>query len=145
MLTTKMNYWAIGVAAVAALVVSSVWYIALGDVYLELLQGIDSPAAQADPAVAAVVGQVVRNLVVASVLAYLLRRLQVVTWAGALGVGLVVWLGFQAMAVLGSVLHEQYPLGLYALHVGDALVTTLAMAFILGAWQRGPASRGVRR
>jgi hypothetical protein len=145
MLTVKVNYWAIGVAAVAALVVSSVWYIALGDVYLELLQGIDSPAAQADPSVAAVVGQVVRNLVVASVLAYLLRRLQVGTWAGALGVGLVVWLGFQAMAVLGSVLHEQYPLGLYAIHVGDALATTLAMALILGAWQRGPASRGVQR
>jgi hypothetical protein len=142
MLTTKVNYWAIGVAAVAALVVSSVWYIALGDVYLELLQGIGSPAAQADPSVAAAVGQVVRNLVVASVLAYLLRRLQVDTWAGALGVGLVVWLGFQAMAVLGSVVHEQYPLGLYAIHVGDALATTLAMALILGAWRRGPTARG---
>jgi Protein of unknown function (DUF1761) len=145
MLTAKVSYWAIGVAAVAALVVSSVWYIALGDVYLELLQGIDSPAAQADPSVAAAVGQVVRNLVVASALAYLLRRLQVGTWAGALGVGLVVWLGFQAMAVLGSVLHEQYPLGLYAIHVGDALATTLAMALILGAWQRRPASPGVQR
>jgi hypothetical protein len=139
MLTAKASYWAIGVAAVAALLVSSVWYIALGDVYLELLQGIGSPAAQADPSVAAAVGQVVRNLVVASVLAYLLRRLQVANWAGALGVGLVVWLGFQAMAVLGSVLHEQYPLGLYAIHVGDALATTLAMALILGAWRRGPA------
>jgi Protein of unknown function (DUF1761) len=62
-----------------------------------------------------------------------------------MGVGLVVWLGFQAMAVLGSVLHEQYPLGLYAIHIGDALATTLAMALILGAWRRGPASRGVQR
>jgi hypothetical protein len=145
MLGAKVNFWAIGVAAVAALVVSSVWYLAVGGVYLELLQGIDSPAAQADPSVAAAVGQVVRNLVVASVLAYLLWRLQVGTWVGALGVGLVVWLGVQAMAVLGSVLHEQYPLGLYAIHVGDALATTLAMALILGAWRPGPTSRGVQR
>ena len=33
---------------------------------------------------------------------------------------------------LGSVVHEHYPLGLYLLHVGDALMTTLIMALILG-------------
>jgi hypothetical protein len=32
------------------------------------------------------------------------------------------------------VLHENYPLGLYALHVGDALMTTLIMTTIIGAW-----------
>ena len=50
--------------------------------------------------------------------------------------GLLVWLGFEAMAVVGSVLHEGYPLGLYLIHVGDALQVTLVMALILGAWGR---------
>ena len=40
------------------------------------------------------------------------------------------------MAVVGSVLHEGYPLGLYLIHVGDALQATLLMTFILGAWRR---------
>src|SRR5215207_11466045 len=40
------------------------------------------------------------------------------------------------MAVVGSVLHEEYPLGLYLIHVGDALQATLLMALILGAWRR---------
>jgi hypothetical protein len=55
---------------------------------------------------------------------------------GALRVGLLVWFGFEAMAVVGSVLHENYPLGLYLIHVGDALMATLIMALILGAWRR---------
>ena len=48
-----------------------------------------------------------------------------------------MWFGFQAMAVAGSVLHEGYPLGLYLIHVGDALQATLLMALILTAWRRG--------
>lgn len=145
MLTVRLNYWAIAAAAVAAMLVSSVWYTVLGDAYLELLRGLDPAAAAPAPEVGAAVGQLVRNLVVASALAYLLRRLEVATWNGAVGVGLLVWLGFQAMAVLGSVLHEQYPLGLYAIHVGDALVVTITMALILGVWRRGPAPRRTRR
>jgi hypothetical protein len=50
---------------------------------------------------------------------------------------LLVWFGFEAMAVVGSVLHEDYPLGLYLIHVGDALQATLLMALILTAWRRG--------
>lgn len=56
---------------------------------------------------------------------------------GALWLGFLVWFGFEAMAVVGSVLHENYPLGRYVIHVGDALQATLLMALILGAWRRG--------
>jgi hypothetical protein len=82
-------------------------------------------------------GQFARNLVVATVLDHLLRWLEVATWKRALQVGLLVWFGFEAMAVAGSVLHEGYPLGLYLIHVGDALQATLVMALILGAWRGG--------
>ena len=51
--------------------------------------------------------------------------------------GLLVWFGFEAMAVAGSVLHEDYRLGLYLIHVGDVLQATLLMALILTAWRRG--------
>jgi hypothetical protein len=136
-LTARLNYWAIVAGTAATLLVSSVWYTVLGEAYLEL-RGLDS-AAELTPEAGALAGQVLRSLVVATVLAHLLRRLQVTSWMAALRVGLLVWLGLQAMAVLGSVLHEQYPLGLYAIHVGDALVTTLTMTLILGTWRRGPA------
>jgi hypothetical protein len=76
------------------------------------------------------------------VLAYVLSRLGATTPLGALRAGLLVWFGFEAMAVIGSVLHEDYPLGLYAIHVGDALMATLIMALILGIWRRDAQRNG---
>lgn len=82
------------------------------------------------------VGQLGHNLVIAFALACVLARLEVRTRKDALRVGLLVWVGFQAAAVAVSVLHENYPLGLYLIHVGDALQATLLMALILTAWRR---------
>ena len=124
------------VAAVTSLVASAVYYTVLGDAY-QLWRGIDPSTAEMTPQVWQMAGQLARNLVVAFVLASLLSRLGVTTPKGALRLGFLVWFGFEAMAVVGSVLHENYPLGLYVIHVGDALQATLLMALILGAWRRG--------
>jgi len=136
LLGTRVNHWAVLVAAAAILVTSALYYIMLGNAWLKLC-GIDPSTAEVTPSLWQMTGQFARNLVVATVLAHLLRWLEVITWKRALQVGLLVWFGFQAMAVVGSVLHEDYPLGLYLIHVGDALQATLLMALILGAWRRG--------
>ena len=136
LLGTRVNYWAVLVAAVAVLVTSVLWYVVFGNAWLRL-RGIDPGTAEMTPEVWQMTGQLARNLVLATVLAHLLRWLEVATWKRALQVGLLVWFGFQAMAVVGSVLHEGYPLGLYLIHVGDALQATLVMALILGAWRGG--------
>jgi hypothetical protein len=47
-----------------------------------------------------------------------------------------VWVGFQAMLLMGAVIHENMPWKLYAIHAGDALVKTLLMTVILGVWRR---------
>ena len=135
-LRTKVNYRAVLVAAVAVLVTSALYYVVFGTAWLRL-RGIDPDTAELAPPVWQMAGQSARNLVVALVLAYLLSRLGATTPKDALRLGLLVWLGFEAMAVAGSVLHEGYPLGLYVLHVGDALQATLVMALILGAWRGG--------
>jgi hypothetical protein len=136
LLGTRVNHWAVLVAAVTALVTSALWYVVFGNAWLTL-RGIDPSTAEGTPPLWQMTGQFARNLVVATVLAHLLRWLEVTTWRHALQVGLLVWFGFEAMAVVGSVLHENYPLDLYLIHVGDALQATLLMAFILGAWRRG--------
>jgi Protein of unknown function (DUF1761) len=105
------------------------------------LRGIDPGTTEMTPQVWQMAGQLARNLVVAFVLAYLLSRLGATTPKGALRVGLLVWFGFEAMAIVGSVLHENYPLGLYLLHVGDAVMATLIMALI-GAWRRDARRSG---
>ena len=125
-------------AALLPVVTSSVWYIAFGKTWLTL-RGLD-PDTPMRPEVWPMLGQLLRNAVVVSVLAILVRRLRITSVAGALQLGLLVWLGFEAMAILGSVLHEQYPIGLYLIHVGDALQATLLMAFLVGLANRRSAS-----
>jgi uncharacterized protein DUF1761 len=115
------------VAAVAALVASALYYMALGAVYEQLRGGVS-----ATPELWTMIVQLGRNIVVAGVLATLLHMVRATTRRDTLRVGMLVWLGFQAMAVLGSVIHESYPFGLYLLHVGDALLATLVMTLVLG-------------
>jgi hypothetical protein len=135
MLRTKVNYWAVLVAAATTLVTSALYYLVFGDAWLTL-RGLDPNTADVTPQPGQMVGQLGHNLVIALALAYVLARLEVRTRKDALRVGLLVWVGFQAMAVAGSVLHENYPLGLYLIHVGDALQATLLMALVLTAWRR---------
>lgn len=132
-----INYLAVGVASVAAFVVAALWYSPLlfGKAYARL-RGLDpSATAELRPPAWELLGELGRNLIIAFVLAYFLGRLDVGDGAGALQLGLWVWVGFQATLLLGAVLHERMPTGLYAIHAGDALVKMLLMAVILGLWR----------
>ncbi len=133
----KINYLAVVVAAVAAFVLSSLWYspFLFGNEMMKL-QGVN-PGAMADMAMPAwkMLAEFVRSLVVAYVLARFVMLLGVTTWKGALRLGAWVWV-FPTMILLGSVLHENVPLMLAAIHVGDWLVKLLVMAVILSVWRR---------
>jgi hypothetical protein len=131
------RYWAyLGATAAMPIVTSSVWYGAFAEVYSTLLaeRGID--LGDFRPEAWQMVGQLVRNGVVVVTIATLVRKLRITRIGDALRLGLLLWLGFQAMAVVGSVLHERYPLGLYLIHVGDALQATLVMAFLVAVASR---------
>ncbi len=134
----KTNYVAVVVAAVAAMVVGAVWYSPLlfGRAYMEL-RGMN-PDAMADmrPAAGELLAEFVRYLIIAFVLAHFIAPLGVGDWKGAVQLGLWVWVGFQAMLLMGAVLHEKMPWMLYAIHAGDALAKTLLMTVILGVWRR---------
>jgi len=134
----RMNYFAIVVAAIASFVLGAVWYSPLlfGKAYMEV-RGMN-PDAMADmrPPAWELLGEFARNLVVAFVLAHFVVRLGVADWKGAVQLGLWVGVGFQAMLLMGAVLHEKMPWTLYAIHAGDALVKTLLVTVILGVWRR---------
>jgi hypothetical protein len=140
----RMNYLAVLVAAVAEFVVSAVWYTVFGNAWMEL-HDVDSATA-ANMGISAwtmlfVIGQ---SLVVAFVLAYFVGHLGIVDWKGAAGLGALVWV-FPAMILLGSIVHENVPLMLAAIHAGDWLVKLLLMTVILGVWPIGRGrSKGIR-
>jgi heme/copper-type cytochrome/quinol oxidase subunit 2 len=131
-----MNYLAVVVAAVAAFVASSVWYAIFGNAWMEL-RGIDpSTAADATTPAWTMLFVFAQSLVVAFMLAYFVVHLGIVDWKGAVRLGALVWV-FPAMILLGSVVHENVPLMLAAIHAGDWLVKLLLMAVIVGVWRRG--------
>ncbi len=133
----KMNYWALVVAAVAAFLVSSIWYSPLlfGKTWMDLRGMNPGAIAAMRPPVGEMIGEFVKTLVVAYVLAYFVVRLGVGDWKDAVVLGVWLWIGFYA-TLLGSVIHENYPWKLYAVHAGDGLVRTLLMTLILGVWRK---------
>ena len=132
----RINYLAVFVAAVAAFVASSVWYTVFATASMEL-RGID-PATAADVGTPAWTMQfvIVQSLVIAFMLAYFVMHLGIVDWKRAVRLGAMVWI-FPAMILLGSVVHENVPLMLAAIHAGDWLVKLLLMSVILGVWHTG--------
>src|SRR5438045_260568 len=102
-----INYLAVVVAAVAALVVGAVWYSPLlfGKAYMKL-RGMNADATtNRRPPAGELIAEFVRYLVIAFVLALFVVRLGVVGLTSALELGLWLWFGFQAMLLLGSVIH----------------------------------------
>ncbi len=143
-LMPRVNYLAVGVAAVAAFVASTAWYALFGGEVMEL-RGAD-PAAAADAATPAwvILFVVAQSSVVAYMLAYFIARLGIDDWKSAVRLGALVWV-FPAMILLGSVVHEGVPLGLAAIHAGDWLVKLPLMATILGVWRKGESGTGGSR
>ena len=126
-------------AAVAPLGTASIWYSIFGGAWVRL-SGLD-PSTALHPSVWAMLGQLGRNAMVVIALTVLVRRTRAASVRDVVALATVVWFGFEAMSVLGSVLHEGYPFALYLIHVGDALQTTLVMATLIGFAQRRHARR----
>jgi uncharacterized BrkB/YihY/UPF0761 family membrane protein len=138
----RMNYLAVFVAAVAAFVASSVWYTVFANASMEL-RGIDpDTAANMGTPAWTMLFVIVQSLIVAFMLAYFVMHLGIVDWKRAVCLGAMVWI-FPAMILLGSVVHENVPLMLAAIHAGDWLVKLVLMSVILGVWPKvGGGSKG---
>ena len=127
----KINYWAVVVAALAAFLMSSLYYspLLLGNVWRAVDPG---PTAGTTPSIGKVVAEIVRTLVITYVLARLIALLGVNDWKGAVPLALWLWFGFSAMMWVGAIMWEKTPWQVAAIHSGDWLLKTLLVAVILG-------------
>jgi hypothetical protein len=108
----RINYFAILIAATATLVLGGLWHSNL------------------------LLGGFLKNIVVAAVLAHFAVRFRICDWKGGVQLGLGMWIGFQAMLLIGTVLHERMLWPLYVIHAGDAFSKTLPMSIILSTCLR---------
>ena len=130
-------------AVVAAFVASSLWYSPLifGRQFLEL-SGADL---HPDHAGAKVAGEILRNVVLAGVVARLILLLNPSGWKQVLGLGGLLWIGFPVLLLSGSVMWQSVPWMLALIHAGDWFVKLLLMAAILGSAHKPPAIKTLAR
>lgn len=127
-----INYLAVVVAAVAAFVASSLWYIVFGKELAKVSAAFAEALQKRQPWKMLVV--IVQSLVIALVLAYFIGLIGGVGWIGAVGVGVLLWIGLSAMQWVGSILWEKVPVKMAAIHAGDWLMKLVLIAVIVGAW-----------
>jgi len=133
----EIHYLSVVVAAVAAFVMSSLWYTAFGKARMDLLD--QDPRATAEmrkvPAWKKA-AELVREFVIAYVVARFVVLLGVVEWKAAVQLGVWLWFGFVFMILVGAVVWDNVPWKLTAIHAGDWLVKLPLMAVILSVWRR---------
>ena len=129
-----INYKAIPLAAVAAIVVGTVWYspALFGAAWANLKATASAGGARIPPG--EVLAEFVRSTIVAYVLARLVVLLRVVNWKGTMLLAGWAWFGFQVTLLLLSVVHQQTPLKLFAIHAGHGLANDLVITAIVGGW-----------
>jgi hypothetical protein len=126
-----INYLAVVVATVAAFVAASVWYI----VFSRQRAALSSAAAlEGRPSAWKMLVEPGRTLVLAAVLAGLSAQLGIADWTSAVRLALALWIGFPVILLSGSVMYENVPWKLAAIHAGDWLVKLLIITLILGVW-----------
>src|SRR5260370_29661766 len=142
----KINYWAVVVAALAAFLMSSLYYspLLLGNVWIAVDPG---SAAGTTPSIGRVLGEIVRTLVITVVVARLIALLGASDRKGAVMLALWLWFGFSGMMWVGAITWEGTPWQVAAIHSGDWLLKTILIAVIVGVWRaNGPTKlRGSSR
>lgn len=134
-----VNYWAVFVAAIASMVIGSIWYGPLfGKMFMKEM-GMDSWSKEKQAAMKkkmgiSYVGQFVASLVMFYVLAGWVAGFNHLTVSGGLLTAFIAWIGFVVPIKLGDAIWGGNA-KLFWLGVGNMLVTLLAAGAIIGAWK----------
>lgn len=133
-----VNSLAVLVAAVAVFVLGWLWYSPL--LFFKpwmRARGMDPATAMAGAKmpVGKLVVELLRCLVLTYVIAELVTLFGVHHWMGAVRFGVFLWVGFPVILLVGSILWENVPWKVAAIHAGDWLVKMLVIPLIVSAWR----------
>lgn len=128
-----INYWAVVGAAVASMVVGTLWYGPVFGKPWMAMTGLtkESLKTMALSPVQAMGLGLVNSLLMAYVLGYFASAFGAVSAVEALVLAFWVWLGFVATAQISGFLWEGKSFTLFLLNTGYSLVTYAVMALIL--------------
>ena len=135
MVDATINLWAVLAAAVAAMIIGSLWYspMMFAKSWLAALAKTEADI-KANMTGMAYFVATIGSLVTAYVLAHFISYVGATNvWAGAL-TGFWIWLGFIVTMMATGAMFENYPKVLFFINATNSLVTLLAMGAILGSW-----------
>jgi hypothetical protein len=130
-----MNYLAVVVAAVAAFVGSSVWYGVFGQ-QLAKVSPVFAELQAEKPAAWRILTVFAGSLLLSFVVAYVIGLKADATRMSAVGIGCLLWLGLSAVQWASSMVWENVPLTMAAIHAGDWLMKLVVISAIVGAWRK---------
>src|SRR3982074_98518 len=135
-----VNYIAVVVAAIVVFVLGWLWYSPLL-FYKPWMRarGMDPAVAMAGAKMPAgkLVIELVRCLVLAYIVAHFVAALGITNWLGAVHFGIFLWIGFPVILLVGSILWENTPVKVAAIHAGDWLVKLLVIPILVTVGQEG--------
>ncbi len=133
----QINYLAVFVGAVAAFLVSSLYYSPL--LFGNIWRAVDSLSPGAiTPSIGRVLVELARTVAIAYVLALVLARSGATELGDALRTTVLLWFGFSALMWMGAIMWEHTPWQVAAIHSGDWLAKTLLLTFVQSVWHRRP-------
>jgi hypothetical protein len=134
----QVNYLHVLVAAVVVLVLGWLWYSPL--LFFKpwmRARGLDPVAAMTGAKMPG--GKLLVEFVRCFLLAYVVTRfvalLGITSLLGAVHFGLFLWIGFPVIILTGSVLWENTPSKVAAIHAGDWLVKLVVIPIIVTLWR----------
>lgn len=121
-----MNLWTVIGAAFAAFIASAVYYAVFAKQRAKLSSGkVEGPS----PIKIAL--ELVRNLILATILSYFIKKMGVASGGEMVLVALMLWIAFPVLLLTGSIMYEKTPVKLAILHAGDWLLKLLIMLAIV--------------
>jgi hypothetical protein len=134
----QVNYLHVLVAAVVVFVLGWLWYSPL--LFFKpwmRLRGLDPVAAMAGAKMPG--GKLLVEFVRCFLLAFVITRfvglLGITSLMGAVHFGFFLWIGFPVILLTGSVLWDNVPWKVAAIHAGDWLVKLLVIPIIVSLWR----------
>jgi hypothetical protein len=137
----RVNFVALTIVVVVAFIASSLWYSPLlfGHQFLELSGFSVAP----HPSAVKAICELFRTFILGYVLARLISLLGIKNLKSALTFGLWLWLGFPVVLLTGSILWQNIPWRLAAIHSGDWLVKLILIPVTMALWPRRTHTRTV--
>lgn len=125
-----MIVWGIAVAALAAFVLSSVYYVVTTPLEQRALG--DRAVERGRPAPWKAVTELVRTAVVGAGFAWIATQGDLLALPSSLLLALVLWVAFPVVLLTGSIIWERVPWQTAAIHSGDWLLKLVLVALAIG-------------